>query len=297
MVAASPPKKVTFLIVPGSFSTPPAYDLLVHHLQHARGYPARALALLSANDGTRQPPATGADDAAHLRREILSVLDGDNDSEGEEATDVVLAVHSYGGIPGTSALRGLGRADRAAQGKRTAVVGLVYVASFVLPRGQSLRGCMIGPEVKTEAEASDDVASAPAPEPVRIGVPGGYLPALDRSVLEAIFSDMLPSGEKEKEGGQDVIAKYAGTFTRHSSDSFDYAVEYEAWRDVPSVYLIPGDDVVVPTAAQLAMFEHAVAAGGQITKVLVPGAGHALNVSRMELVADEMVKLAEAAQS
>lgn len=296
MAAASPPKKVTFLLVPGSFSTPPAYDGLLHHLQHARGYPARTLALLSADDGTRQPPATGADDAAHLRREILSVLDGDNNDNEKEATDVVLAVHSYGGIPGTSALRGLGRADRAAQGKRTAVVGLVYVASFVLPLGQSLRGCMLIGGGGAEAEASgDDVASAPAPEPVRIGVPGGYLPALDRSVLEAIFSDMLPSGEEEKD--EDAIAKYAGTFTRHSSDSFDYAIEYEAWRDVPSVYLIPGADVVVPTAAQLAMFEYAVAAGGNITKVLVPGAGHALNVSRMGLVADEMVKLAEAAQS
>lgn len=261
------PQKVTFLIVPGSFCTPPAYDVLIDKLQ-GQGYAAWAVELLSANDGTRQPPATGADDAAHIRQAILSVLDDE-----AAPSDVVLAVHSYGGMPGTSAPQGLGRADRSAQGKHTAVVGLVYMASFLIPLGQSNREFMS--------------AEADVPEAARVAVPGGYLPAISPSFMKAIFNDVPLSEEG-------IIDRYSGAFTRHSSDSFDYKIPYEAWKDIPSVDIIPGNDLIVPTKVQLTMFERAVAAGGKVTKVFVEGAGHAINVSQPELVAAEMIKLAEA---
>lgn len=258
-------QKVKFLIVPGSFSTPPAYDLLVAEIQ-SQGYEARVTDLLSANDGTRQPPATGEDDAEHIRKQVLAILDSDTDP-----TNVVLAAHSYGGMPATSALKGLSKADRSAQGKATAVVGLVYIASFIVPLGQSSREYMSG--------------NGDLPEPARTGVPGGYLPAIDPAFMKFIFNDI----ESEED-----IAKYAATFTRHSSDSLDYKIAYEAWKDIPTLSLIPANDLVIPTAVQMAMYELAEAAGGKVTKFLVEGAGHGLTVSQPKLVAAEMIKLAEA---
>lgn len=266
-MATSAPPKVSFLIVPGSFSTPQAYAALIARLQ-SQGYEARATELLSANDGTRMPPATGDDDAAHIRREVLSLLDGET---AAAPSNVVLAAHSYGGMPTTSALRGLDRAHRAAQGKTTAVVGIVYLASFLIPLGQSNREFM--------------GAVGALPEAVRVGVPGGYMPAIDRSLAKLIFNDV----ESEEE-----VETYFGMFTRHSSDSFDSKITYEAWKEIPSVYMIPGEDLVIPTQLQLAMFERAVAAGGKVTKVFVEGAGHALNVSQLERVVAEMIKLAKA---
>lgn len=260
--------KVQFLIVPGSFSTPPAYDVLVAQLR-SQGHEARVVELLSANDGSRLPPATGADDVQHIRDAVLAVLDSDNDP-----SDVVLAAHSYGGMPTTSALQGLNRAERSAQGKKTSVIGLVYIASFMVPVGGSLREFMS--------------AEGIMPEPSKTGVPGGYMPVLDPASISFIFNDIDESKR------DDIVNKYLPTFTSHSSDSFDYKTTYEAWRDIPSVYLIPGNDLIVPAHAQLKMFENALANGGQVTKVFVEGAGHALNVSQPELVAAEMIKLAEA---
>lgn len=286
-MASPPTPNVTFLIVPGSFTTPPVYDTLVAQLQN-QGYNARATALLSANDGSRQPPATGDDDAAHIRSEVLALLDGTNATgtgtgtgTTTAPTNVILAAHSYGGMPGTSALRGLGRADRAAQGHRTAVLGLVYLASFVLPLGQSSRAFL-------NAEAGD------MPAPARVGVPGGYLPALEL----AFAKDFLGLGQLgEGAEGAEAVDELLGHFTRHSSDSFNHQISYEAWKDIPSVYLIPDNDLVIPTALQLAMCERAVAAGGKITKVVVEGAGHVLNFTHPKLVAAEMIKLAEAQSS
>ena len=47
-------------------------------------------------------------------------------------------MHSYGGVPGSSAARGLGKVQRVGEGKKGGVVGLIYVSGFVLPGGASV---------------------------------------------------------------------------------------------------------------------------------------------------------------
>ena len=58
---------------------------------------------------------------------LLPVLD-------MEGHDVIMISHSYGGMPASAAARGLGKADRAAEGKTTSVLGQSFIAS-ILPRG------------------------------------------------------------------------------------------------------------------------------------------------------------------
>lgn len=256
-------QKASVVIMPGSFTTPPFYDPLVNTLR-GQGFDAKAIPLLTANDGSVQPAPTADDDAAHIRQTVTSILD-----DASNPQDVVLALHSYSGIPGSSALEGLGRAARTAQGKHTAAVGVVYMASFCLPRGQDSRS-FLG-------------AHGAMPEAGRVGNPGGYLPPINPSYLPSIFNDV--------ESGDDV-ARWAGMMTRHSSDSLDGAVRYEAWKEIPSVLIIPEKDLVVPAKLQEEMYEDAVAAGGKVTKVFVEGAGHSVPATRPELVAAEIAKLA-----
>lgn len=47
-------------------------------------------------------------------------------------------MHSYGGVPGSSAARGLGKVQRVGEGKTGGVVGLIYISGFVLPGGASV---------------------------------------------------------------------------------------------------------------------------------------------------------------
>lgn len=254
----------SFIITPGSFATARLYDSLVATLQK-QGHSARAISLPSANDGSRLPAPTAEDDAKHIRAEITADLDSST-----EPSDVVVLLHSYAGVPGSSALKGLGRDDRAAEGKTTAVVGVLYLASFVLPLGVSNRSWM---------SAHDAM-----PEPYKSGIPGGYLPAIDPSFGAMIFNDI----ESEEDR-----TRYLGMMTRHSSNSYDGVVAYEAWKYIPSVLIIPEKDVIVPTPLLELMYEESVAAGGKVKRVFVEGASHVVNLSQPELVAGELVKLAD----
>src|SRR3569833_3290693 len=102
MAASKGNKDVAFLVVPGSFATPAGYDQLIESL-HAKGHDAKSIALLTANDGSRLPPATMEDDAEHIRAAIHTIIDETAQPKKKENT-----LHSYSGVPGTSALKGLG---------------------------------------------------------------------------------------------------------------------------------------------------------------------------------------------
>lgn len=66
------------------------------------------------------------EDSIEIRKKILEELD-------DNGRDVVLAVHSYGGICGTNACEGLAKKDR--EGKNTSVIGTVYLAVSADPAG------------------------------------------------------------------------------------------------------------------------------------------------------------------
>ena len=72
-----------------------------------------------------------AKDAAFIREDvILPLLDA--------GKDVVLAMHSYGGMPGPVAAKGLSKTERLAAGKRGGIIGLVFLSVLVAFEGKSL---------------------------------------------------------------------------------------------------------------------------------------------------------------
>lgn len=264
---ATTPARTDFaiIIVPGSFTTAALYEPLVTHLR-SRGHDAQAISLPSANDGTVLPTPTTDDDAAHIRQAISSILDSTTHPQ-----NVVLVLHSYSGVPGSSALKGLSKHDRTAQGKPTAVIGVVYMASFILPLGVGNR-------------AYNNASDQPPAEPFKSGIPGGYMPVPDPAFAAYVFNDLAEEEER---------AKWIGTFTQHSSASFDGVVTYEAWKDIQSVSLIPSEDLIVPARHQESMLADALAAGGKIERVVIEGAGHVPHLSATEKVADEIIRLGE----
>lgn len=64
----------TFVLVPGSFVVPEEYNK-VEALLQKQGRKTKTIDLLSANNGTRMPPATTEDDTDHVRSGILAMLD------------------------------------------------------------------------------------------------------------------------------------------------------------------------------------------------------------------------------
>lgn len=256
-MSASTP--TTFVLVPGSFVTPVEYDKVITLLE-SKGHSVKAVELLSVNDGSRMPPATFEEDVSHIRSAILDVLDN-------EKRNVVLVVHSYSGVPGSSAVSGLSIKDRESAGHQTAVTGIVYIASFLPVLNESLR----------------DIMKDHMPEDFKAGFPGGYYPRTSAEFVPFIFNDVTDQSE---------VAKYYGAMVRHASDTYSGPATYEAWKDIESVQIIPLSDFIVPVAVQESMYERTVKEGGKVTKVSIEGGGHCVNISRPDLVVGQLLKIA-----
>jgi hypothetical protein len=71
---------------------------------------------------------TSADEDTALVHSTVSKL-------AEAGRDVVVVVHSYGGIPGSDAMKGLAREERSGKGLR-GEVALVYIYAWMLQQGK-----------------------------------------------------------------------------------------------------------------------------------------------------------------
>ncbi|KAH7136014.1 hypothetical protein B0J11DRAFT_611854 [Dendryphion nanum] len=117
-------KRPFFVIIPGASQNPAHYGYLSHLLLCA-GYPVFS-ALLPSVGAAGQ--VSVEHDTEYVRNKmILPVLD-------HEEHDVILVMHSYSSVPGGAAAKGLGKAERAAEGKKTGVIGQIYI-SALLPKG------------------------------------------------------------------------------------------------------------------------------------------------------------------
>jgi pimeloyl-ACP methyl ester carboxylesterase len=121
--------KPTIVLIPGSFcSGALQWDPVINKLHNA-GYETLAVELPTVGPPSTAPAKNMADDAAHIHGIVEALAD--------DGKDVLLAMSSYGGIPGTQALTNVTRKERKEQGKEGGVTGLVYVASVLVNEGES----------------------------------------------------------------------------------------------------------------------------------------------------------------
>lgn len=126
--------KPTILIVPGAWQKPVAFEKIVQLLEQT-GYPAIHVPLPTVGD-LDAPLATLTDDVEAVRKVLIPLVD-----EGKE---VIVLGHSSGGISTSGAVEGLDVASRKSEGKQGGVIRCIYLAAFVLPKGQSLLGVLGG---------------------------------------------------------------------------------------------------------------------------------------------------------
>ena len=126
--------KPTIIIVPGAWHAPSSYDKLAEELKAAN---FTALIASHPSLNSKDPKSVSCtQDTAAVRSILLPLLD-----KGE---DVVLVAHSYGGVSASGAAHGLSKVSRAKAGKESGVLGIVYIAGFLIPTGLNMDG-MIGP--------------------------------------------------------------------------------------------------------------------------------------------------------
>ena len=124
----SPPQKMskpTIVLVPGAWHKPEIYDFVTQNLE-AHDYPTISLALPSA--GAMPPNLTFDEDVSAIRDCLTTLVESDE-------KEVILVVHSYTGMPGAEAPRGLGRKERQERGLNGGVIRLVFIMAFAMPEG------------------------------------------------------------------------------------------------------------------------------------------------------------------
>jgi pimeloyl-ACP methyl ester carboxylesterase len=119
-------QKPTIVIVPGSFSPTYFYDTFVSPLS-AHNYDVQVVSLPSVGGKTA---TTMIDDATAIQAVTTKIAD--------QGKDIVLVMHSYGGIPGTESAHGLAKKEREASGKKGGIVALLYVVALLVRPGKSL---------------------------------------------------------------------------------------------------------------------------------------------------------------
>ena len=129
--------KPTIVFVPGAWFRAAAYAKFLDALG-AAGYPVVASDYPSINPTIAHPHVDCGTDTSHLRQTVLLPL------VEQQHRDVVLIMHSYGGMPGAGAAHGLGSASRTHAGKHGGVLGLIMFSGFIVAGGNSCAGSMGG---------------------------------------------------------------------------------------------------------------------------------------------------------
>lgn len=116
---------ITFVLVPGAWHPASCFDPLASRLKSS-GYQVRSVDTPSV--GAEPPLESFGPDVQAVRSVIREGTDG--------GQDVVVFMHSYGGMVGSQACQGWDKKSREAAGKAGGVVGLIYCCAFMVPEGE-----------------------------------------------------------------------------------------------------------------------------------------------------------------
>ena len=89
-----------------------------------------------SSDG-KVPPKDLSADIANIRSVLATLVD-------QEGKDVVMVMHSFGGVPGSASVPGFEKTKRMKEEKVGGVIAILYIAAFAIPKGTTVRGALGG---------------------------------------------------------------------------------------------------------------------------------------------------------
>lgn len=162
--------------------------------------------------------------------------------------DVLLVVHASGSLSGCEAVKNLTRNDRLREGKIGGVMGLVFMAGFLLKEGQCLSDAKADPTLWHTLDSDVSLGNALGWD--RADCQQGLLTVPDPH--HTFFNDLpdLPAL---------CLSPYnvPQTLPRQSPQLFKKRASYEAWRHIPSVFISPQQDNAIPLSDTRRMIEDA----------------------------------------
>jgi hypothetical protein len=117
-----PEQKPVYVFVGGVSHTPAFFEQQIKEMS-ALGFESSAVAFPTCGENTENVKQW--EEVTAIQKAATAHLDAGH--------DVVLVLHSYGGWPGSRAVKGLDKESRTKAGKATGIVEVVFLAAFLLP--------------------------------------------------------------------------------------------------------------------------------------------------------------------
>ncbi|EKJ74176.1 hypothetical protein NXS19_010819 [Fusarium pseudograminearum] len=246
----------TIVAVPGAWHTAESFDPIKKILTQ-KGYQF----VSQDAPGLHDANGTCQDDAISLRTNILLPL-------VEEGKDLVVLMHSYGGMYGSQAVQGLSKKEREQAGKKGGVTGLIYVSAVTPIEGKTTLE-MMGTDSKN------------LPPFVDYDETTGWVRFT--GAKEAMYHD-IPDKEADH---------YISLLKDQALNSMNTPITYSPLADEnfkgTAGYIVCGADCVVPRTGQ----ETYAAVGGIDRVVTVEKASHAFFATAAEEIVDAVLQLVE----
>lgn len=150
------PSKPTVFFIHGAWHSPKHFQR-VRDVFEAEGFPTECP--LQPTFDAKPPTMKMYEDAKVIRAELTKLVE-------DEGKDVIVVMHSYGGVVGTEAVHeSLAKKARESKGLPGGVLALLYMCAFLLPPDNSLGSALGG--------------GLPPFIPVEVSQPNIYIPELD----------------------------------------------------------------------------------------------------------------------
>lgn len=207
--------KPTFILVPGAWHTPEGFSSLTRLLTK-QGYEVDTVSLASTGSSN---PRLGFDEDVN---NIVAIIG----KHADMGSDIVLCLHSYSGLPGSSACKSVLKTNREAEGRVGGVIHVVYIAAFAVNEGICLMDGLGGvpmPWWKFDDEKSSMTAQDP--------IPIFYNDIKDERTLQELVAD-LKAQTYSAFFGKATFAPWLEINATYIMCSKDNALPFEGQKDM-----------------------------------------------------------------
>lgn len=144
--------KPIFVLIHGAWHRPVVWNPVISELDKT-GYSAIAPGLPSTDPQRRDSPVADNSDDVFTIRKAVSELVYDH--------DVVIVMHSLGGLSGSDSLEGLDKQTCASKGLKGGVIRLIFICAYLVPEGFTYPLCedTETPHTKFDHEVGGRVSS------------------------------------------------------------------------------------------------------------------------------------------
>lgn len=127
-------QKPTVVFVPGAFHTPAHFEPIVSLLEK---HSYSSLAVQLPTRGATARSSDLHDDIQAIREQLTRLIE-------VEQKEVVLVMHSHGGVSGCQSVQGFEKSGRIAQGKDGGIIRCLFLAAILLLKGETTRSFLGG---------------------------------------------------------------------------------------------------------------------------------------------------------